>query len=134
MKTKGLSKLIGARESMTVEWKPSLSQINEIIESITAFSNTEGGRLFVGISKDGKAVGVSIGKDTIENLVNRVAQHTEPKIHPRVTVTKSGDKEIIVIDVKESHDKLVLANGRPYIRVGKSTRQMGKDEYEPFIL
>ena len=134
MKTKGLSKLIGARESMTVEWKPSLSQINEIIESITAFSNTEGGRLFVGISKDGKAVGVSIGKDTIENLVNRVAQHTEPKIHPRVTVTKSGDKEIIVIDVKESHDKLVLANGRPYIRVGKSTRQMGKDEYERLIL
>src|SRR3990167_5688979 len=117
MKTQGLSKLIGSGESLMIEWKPSLSQINEIVESIAAFSNTEGGRFFVGISKSGEAVGVSIGKDTIENLVNRVVQHTEPKIHPRVTVTKSGDKEIIVIDVKESHDKLVLANGRPYIRV-----------------
>src|SRR3989338_7587947 len=134
MKTKCALKLIGTGESMTVEWKPSLSQIHEIIESVTAFANTEGGRLFIVVSKTGSVLGVSIGKDTIENLTNRIAQSTEPKIHPRITVTKVDGKEIIVIDVKESHDKLVLANGRPYVRVGKSTRQMGKDEYERLIL
>ena len=62
-----LLKMIGSSESTTVEWKPSLSQIHEIIESITAFANTEGGRLFIGVSKDGEVNGVSIGKDTIEN-------------------------------------------------------------------
>lgn len=134
MKTKKFSRLFGDSESMVIEWKPSLSQINEIIESIAAFSNTEGGRLFVGVSKDGEVIGVPIGKDTIENLVNRIAQHTEPKIHPRITVTKTGEKEVIVIDVKEFHDKIVLSNGRPYIRVGRSTRQMGKDEHERLIL
>ncbi|MBW1933727.1 MAG: putative DNA binding domain-containing protein [Deltaproteobacteria bacterium] len=132
--TKNVSKLIRTSESMTVEWKPSLSQINEIIRSLTAFANTEGGTLFVGVSKDGKPIGISIGKDTIEDLTNRIAQHTEPKIHPRITVIKLKDKEIIVIDVKESHDKLVLADGKPYVRVGKSTRQMTKDEYEHRIL
>ncbi len=126
--------LIGQSESTTIEWKPSLSQINEIIESIAAFANTEGGRLFIGVSRDGKAAGVSIGKDTIENLANRIAQHTEPKVHPRITVVKVEGKDIIIMDVKESHDKLVLAGGKPYIRVGKSTRQMGKDEYERRIL
>ncbi|MCX5667031.1 MAG: helix-turn-helix domain-containing protein [Candidatus Omnitrophica bacterium] len=131
---KSISKLIGATESTTIEWKPSLSQINEIIESITAFSNTDGGRVFIGVSKDGKIIGISIGKDTIENLTNRIAQHTEPKIHPHVTVTKIDSKEVIIINVKESHDKLVLANGKPYIRVGKSTRQMSKDDYENRIL
>src|SRR3989338_2983943 len=134
MKTKCALKLIGAGESMTVEWKPSLSQIHEIIETVTAFANTEGGRLFIGVSKTGSVLGVSIGKDTIENLTNCIAQSTEPKIHPRITVSKVQDKEIIVIDVKESRDKLVLANGRPYVRVGKSTRQMSKDEYEGRIL
>ncbi len=134
MKTKNASKLIGASESTVIEWKPSLSQINEIIESISAFSNTEGGRLFVGISKTGDILGVLIGKDTVESLANRIAQHTEPKIHPRITVMKVGDKEIIVIDVKESHSKVVLASGRPYVRVGKSTRRMSKDEYEGRIL
>ena len=134
MKTKNVSKLIGTSESMTVEWKPSLSQGNEIIQSVTAFANTEGGSLFIGVSQDGKIIGVSIGKDTIEDLTNRIAQHTDPKIHPRITVIKLKDKEIIVIGVKESHDKLVLANGKPYVRVGKSTRQMSKNEHEHRIL
>lgn len=134
MKTKNVSKLIGPSESTAIEWKPSLSQIREIIETVAAFSNTEGGRLFVGVSKDGAVTGVSIGRGTIENLANRIAQHTEPKIHPRITVMKAGGKEIIVIDVKKSQDKLVLANGKPYTRVGKSTRRMSKDEYEGLIL
>ena len=82
MKTKDVSKLIGTGESTTIEWKPSLSQINEMIEGIAAFSNTEGGRLFVGISKNGAVTGVSIGEGTVENLTNRIAQHTEPKTHP----------------------------------------------------
>ena len=134
MEITSVLKLIGTSESMKIEWKPSLSQINEIIESVTAFANTEGGRLFVGVAKDGKVVGLAIGKDTIESLVNRIAQHTEPKIHPRISVIKLGGKEIIVIDVKESRDHLVLAFGRPYKRVGRSTVKMSKDEYERLIL
>ena len=134
MRTKTLSKLIGTAESTTIEWKQSLAQLNEIIESIAAFSNTQGGRILVGISNSGEAKGVLIGKDTIENLANRIAQHTEPKIHPQISVIQANEKKVIVIDVKESHDKLVLANGKPYIRVGCSTRRMGKNEYERLIL
>ncbi len=134
MKTKNLTKIIGASESATVEWKPSLSQIHEIIETVAAFANTEGGRLLIGVSKDGIVKGVSIGKDTIESLANRIAQHTDPKIHPSITVTKIEGKEIIVVEVRRSHDRLVLASARPYVRVGSSTRQMSKEEYEGRIL
>ncbi len=130
---KEISPSIGISESTTIEWKPSLSQIHEIIESITAFANTDGGRLFVGISKTGEVQGVQIGKGTVEGLVNRIAQHTDPKIQPKITVKKIEGKQIIVIEVKPSKDKLVLADGRPYKRVGPSTRQMGKDEYEERI-
>jgi len=130
---KKFSTIIGSGESTTIEWKPSLSQINEIIASVAAFANTDGGKLFVGVSKRGDAVGITIGKGTLENLANRIAQHTEPKIQPRITVKKIDGKEIIIIQVKPSTDKLVLADGRPYKRVGPSTRQMGKDEYEERI-
>lgn len=121
-------------ESTTVEWKPSLSQINEIINTISAFSNTEGGRILVGVSKTGKIVGTQIGKGTIENLANNISQHTDPKVHPRITTKKIKGKEIIIIEVKESGDHLTLAFGRPFKRVGKSTRKMSKDEYESLIL
>ena len=117
-------------ESTTIEWKLSLSQINEIINTISAFSNTEGGRIFIGVSKTGKIEGIQIGKGTIENLTNSISQHTDPKVHPRITTKKIKGKEIIIIDVKESADHLVLAFGRSYKRVGKSTLKMSKDEYE----
>lgn len=131
---KNLSHLIGTNESATVEWKPSLSQVNEIIETISAFANTEGGKIFIGISKAGKLIGVQIGKGTVENLTNQISQHTDPRVHPKITIKRIGSKEIIVIDVKRSSDKLTLAFGRPFIRVGKSTMKMSKDEYETKIL
>lgn len=134
MNTKSLSKLIGPRESMTVEWKQSLSEINEIIETAAAFANTESGRIFVGVSPEGKVSGIQIGKGTIEKLVNHIAQNTDPKLHPKVTTKKIDGKEVLVVEVRESHDHLVLAFGRPYIRVGKSTMKMSKDEYERLIL
>ncbi|MBI3316767.1 MAG: putative DNA binding domain-containing protein [Candidatus Omnitrophica bacterium] len=129
-----MAKIIGASESATIEWKPSLSQINEIIETVAAFSNAEGGQLFVGVSKEGIVKGVSIGKDTLEGLANRIAQHTEPKIHPRITVMRVSSGEIIQLHVQESRGKPVLADGRAYVRVGPSTRRMGKEEFERVIL
>lgn len=134
MKTKGLSKLIGTGESTTVEWKQSLSEIDEIIETAAAFANTDGGIIFVGVSSEGNVSGAQIGKGTIEKLVNQVAQNTDPKLHPKVTVKKIDGKDVFVVEVKESHDHLVLAFGRPYKRVGRSTVKMTKDEYERLIL
>src|SRR3989344_5344139 len=121
-------------ESMTVEWKQSLSEINEIIETAAAFANTEGGRILIGVSSKGEVLGVQIGKGTIEKLVNQIAQNTDPKIHPKVTTKTVAGKALITLEVKDSHDHLVLAFGRPYKRVGRSTVRMGKDEYERLVL
>jgi len=121
-------------ESTTVEWKQSLSEADEMIETAAAFANTEGGRIFIGVSPDGKVLGVQIGKGTIEKLVNQIAQNTDPKVHPKVTTKKIDGKEVVIIEVKESHDHLVLAFGQPYKRVGRSTVKMSKDEYERLIL
>ncbi|MBI4398611.1 MAG: putative DNA binding domain-containing protein [Candidatus Omnitrophica bacterium] len=125
--------IINKDESTTVEWKQSLSEMDELIETAVAFANTEGGRIFMGISPGGKVAGVQIGKGTIEKIVNHIRQHTDPKLHPRVTVKHLDRKEVIVVEIKESHDHLVLAFGRPYKRVGRSTVKMTKDEYEHLI-
>ena len=125
-----IKKIIGMSESTTIEWKQSLSEIDEIIETAAAFANTEGGQIFIGISPEGTIAGVQIGKGTIEKLVNQIAQHTDPKLHPKVIVKKIDSKDLIIVEVKESHDHLVLAFGRPYKRVGRSTVKMSKDEDE----
>jgi len=129
-----LKKIISQGESETVEFKKSPSESKEIIKTISAFANTKGGTIFTGVSNSGNALGVEIGKDTLERLVNQITQNTDPKIHPRITVEKIDEKQIIIIKIKESSDHLVLAFGRPYKRVGKSTLQMSRDEYERSIL
>lgn len=125
---------MGVSESTTIEWKQSLSEIDAIIETAAAFANTKGGRIFIGVSPEGKVLGIQIGKGTIEKLVNQIAQRTDPKLHPNVTVKKIDDKDVLVVEVKESHDHLALAFGRPYKRVGRSTVKTTKDEYEQSIL
>ncbi|MBU0671780.1 MAG: helix-turn-helix domain-containing protein [Candidatus Margulisbacteria bacterium] len=126
--------LKGIKESETIELKPSLSQMNEIIETMTAFANTKGGKIVIGISDSGRILGVEIGKDTIERLTNKIRQEVDPKIHPHISIVKADKKNVLVVEVKPSHDKLVLASGRPYKRVGKSTVRVSKDEYEGAIL
>lgn len=132
MTEKNIQNLFKERE--TVELKASLSLTKEILQSVSAFANTKGGKILIGVDDTGKILGVQIGKGTIENLANGISQNTEPKIHPKISVEEIDGKKIILVEVKESLDKLVLAFGRPYKRVGKSSPRMSKDEYEIRIL
>ncbi len=132
MTKKDIKYVIKEREN--IELKSSLSLIDEIIQSVSAFANAKGGKIIIGIDNAGKIIGAQTGKNTIEKLTNRIAQNTDPKIYPGITVKDMGGKKVIFIEVDKSLDKLVLAFGRPFKRVGKSTLKMGKDEYERLIL
>ena len=122
------------RESEKLELKSSLANIGKIIETVVAFASTNGGKIFIAISNSGRVLGVNIGKDTIEKLTNKIADNTDPKIYPSISTEKVRGKSIIIIEVKESHDKPVLAYGKPFKRVGKSTMRISKAEYERMIL
>jgi ATP-dependent DNA helicase RecG len=123
-----------AKESQTLEWKQSLAETDEVVKTAAAFANTAGGRVLIGVSHEGKALGVQVGKGTLEKLVNRFKQRTDPILHPKVSVKKMNGKDVIVVEVRESPDHLTLAFGKPYKRVGRSTVGMAKDEYERLIL
>jgi len=127
-------RLVNQRETESIELKSSLSKLEEIVEAISGLSNTKGGKILIGVSNNGKILGVKIGEDMVERLANKIAQNTDPKVQPRISIQEIDKKKIIVIDVKEGVDKLVLAFGRPYKRVGKSTVRMSKDEFERLIL
>ncbi len=53
-----LKDLLKEGESETVEFKPSLSQMDKITESISAFSNTKGGTVVIGVGDNGEVLGV----------------------------------------------------------------------------
>ncbi len=61
-----LKKILRSGESETVEFKRSLSEKDQILETISAFSNTHGGTIYIGIEETGIISGAQIGKKTLE--------------------------------------------------------------------
>lgn len=115
-------------EGETLEFKKSLSDFDDILATISAFSNTKGGKILVGIDDNGNIAGVKIGKRTLEDIVNKISQNTNPKIYPEIKINKIKDRYIIEIKVSERNDKPIFTKGVAYKRVGRNNIKMDRDE------
>jgi len=65
------------RKSDRVEWKESLGEWKEIVETCAAFATARGGTIYVGVAPHGTTNGIEIGKGTLEDLSNN---KTEPRL------------------------------------------------------
>ncbi len=125
-----ITQLLKSGESETLEFKKSTGEWKEIVATISAFANTKGGIILVGIDKKGNLSDVNIGKGTVEDLTNKIITNTEPRVYPEINVRSVKGKKVILIKIEMYPYDVVLAFGKPYKRVGKSTVKMSKDEYE----
>ena len=133
MKSKILE-LVRKQESETLEFKPSLSQTRDIIETVSAFSNTKGGSIIIGVDDKKNVIGIDVGKKTIESLANEIKQNTDPQIYPSISVEDIDGKNVIVVEVKEGKSKPVFAFDRVYKRIGKSNHRVSSDEIRKMAL
>jgi ATP-dependent DNA helicase RecG len=138
MTEKEVIQLLEKRETHKVEYKSSVSDIDRIIEIVCSFANAEGGVVLIGVKEQkerikDQVVGITIGKDTIGKLVNKITDKTDPPIYPNVEVVKVLGKNIVVIEVPEGRDKPYTASGKAFIRIGDVTKQMKRSEYERML-
>jgi ATP-dependent DNA helicase RecG len=125
-----LAILLAEGESENVEFKESLDE--EAFETIAAFANASGGTLLIGVADNATVKGVTLGKETIRDWTNRIAQATH--IHPRLTRLAHAGKTVVAIQVTESALKPIPCRGRYFKRVGKSNRQMSDDDLTRAVL
>ncbi len=74
-----LLELIRKGENERVEFKETPKLDNEIGEIVSGFSNTKRGRILIRVTDSGRIVGVTIGKNTIEELANYIKRNTDPQ-------------------------------------------------------
>lgn len=126
--------LISQGETEKLEFKESLSLRDEIGYTISAFSNTVGGTIIVGISDQGVITGIRIGKKTVEEFANVIKQNTDPHIFPSLNIVETSDsKKILVIQVGESKEKPVFFKGKAFLRIGSSSHKIGAAEIRTFV-
>ena len=123
---KELLALIQQGEGQTIEFKTSFQK--EAIETIVAFANAKGGKVFVGISDHAEIIGVSLNKETLQNWINQIKQNTSPSIIPDISVEKIENKKIANIDVKEYPIKPISYKNRYLIRRTNANHMMSMEE------
>ena len=117
---------IPENEGLTVEFKSSFNI--EVIETLVAFANSKGGSVYIGVNDKRKIVGVTLNKETVQQLVNEVKSKTAPILIPDAEVLEYDEKQIIQLSIKEYPIKPVSVQGRYFKRIKNSTHQMTINE------
>lgn len=86
----------------------------------------------MGVADNATVKGVTLGKETLRDWANRIAQATH--VHPRFTVLEVQGRTVVAVDVPESAVKPIACQGRYFRRVAKSNRQMTDDDLTRLVL
>ena len=124
----GIKELIDRGESQSLEFKESLKLKDEIGETVSAFSNSDGGIVVVGVSDSGGIPGVDIGKNTLEELANYIKRNTDAQVFPSVKTLEVGEKNVVMIEVVEGAEKSFFFKNHAYKRVGKTNQRISTSE------
>lgn len=108
-------------EDSYTEYKSSFS--DAVIETLTAFANTKGGKVLVGVDDTGKPIqGFTLGQETLQKWVNEVKNKTQPSIIADADVIRIKGVSIGELSVKEFPVKPVAFRGRYFRRIKNSNQ------------
>jgi ATP-dependent DNA helicase RecG len=124
-----LNQLLKEIETRELEFKEKPNPA--LIKTLSAFANTNGGIVFVGVSDKKEIVGYRCSnadlKELSDTIVNKLV------IQPVIEPVSCDGKTVLRIDVKKSKTP-VAYEGRYYSRVGNTTRLMDTEELKEFLI
>lgn len=121
--------LAAAGESETLEFKRSTGQRGEGTRGLCAMVNHLGGRLLFGIEPDGRVVGQQVSDRTIEDVSQEIRE-IDPPVFPSVERIPIGNGlEVLAVTIGSGPNKPYTYKGRAYRRVGNTSIEMSRDEY-----
>ena len=119
------SQILQEGESALIEFKESLS--DSLVKAIVAFSNTAGGKIFIGVNDNNTVIGYHLtNKD--KSQIQNIGNNCDPPIPLQMSSFMYHNKEIAVIEVAESRDKPVVCSDGFYLRRGANSQKMSREE------
>ena len=101
-------KLIDEGEHVHQDFKFAISDARKIAKSISAFSNTEGRRLLVGVKDNGKIAGVR-SEEEIYMIEAAAKMYCIPQVNISNKIFRVQGKDILEVSIEESKNKPVCA-------------------------
>lgn len=113
--------LISEGEHQRQDFKFEISDARKIAKTFSAFANTDGGRLLIGVKDNGKIAGVR--SDEEQYMIEAAAQiYCLPKVSYAMRTFHAEGRNVLVVQIEESRQKPVYAideTGKPlaYLRI-----------------
>lgn len=105
---KFLEQMIAEGEHQQQDFKFEISSAKKIAKSLSAFANTSGGRLLIGVKDNGKIAGVNSEEE--QYMIDAAAQiYCKPQVEYKVGEYAIEGKTILLVDIPESKNKPILA-------------------------
>ncbi len=129
-----LTDRIAQGEGPHLEFKQRVPAPERMAKEVTAFANTRGGQLLIGIGDDGTATGVKDAAEEEYALLRALAQYADPPVALETTrVRVSRKRDIIMVTIRESPNKPhyvtnpVTARRTAYIRLEDKSIQASRE-------
>jgi predicted HTH transcriptional regulator len=126
-----LLELIAEGESTTLEFKRKARNPEKIAREISAFANTRGGYLIIGVDDDSTIYGVRSEKTEMDTVEIASGFVLEPALTPEIEMVNVQGREVVVVYIAESEDKphkvihedkkTAKNYRRAYVRVGEKS-------------
>lgn len=139
--TKRVYELLQISEWETFEVKRAEAKPKQLLETICAFSNTQGGVLAIGVEDPNKAegedrlYGISEHEDHVSELLKLLRTEFEPPLQHFIRVyeepiinREGGQDKICIVRVQKSDDLHSLKNGDTFVRRGSQNVKIGAQE------
>lgn len=103
-----IHRLISEGEHQQQDFKFEISDARKIAKTLSAFANTDGGRLLIGVKDNGKIAGVH--SDEEQYMIDAAAQLycLPPVCYTMATYCVEG-KSVLLVEIKESAQKPIYA-------------------------
>jgi len=123
-----LREILESGEGNYLELKETFN--DNTLKAISAFANTKGGLVVIGVSKNGEIKGIDISDEILARIINKITDSLG--ISPETEVIREKGKNILAIRVQKSGIPIKF-KGRYYKRVGNTVREMREEELRAFF-
>lgn len=123
--------VISKGEDSKNQFKVDINNATQIAQEMAAFSNSNGGKIFIGVNDNNEIIGLS--DDDVRRINNYISDaatgHIREPINPLTENVKIGDKLIMIVDVKEGNNKPYLdKDGVVWVKSGANKAKVTSRE------
>ncbi len=131
METAEILEIVSRGEDSKHQLKADFSNVNSLAAELVAFSNSEGGTIFIGVSDNGSFAGLK--REDMERLnqllSNAASQSVRPPINPQSENVLTPDGLVMVVSVPQGVSKPYMDNKAAFwVKSGSDKRRVTSRE------